>query len=142
MSYSGFDDYFISFTPGKYYLADQFGMVIGEYDRFIDAKNEATEGDVILSAYNHIGSHIPLQIVTKCDQIVIDFDKKELTIGNKDVTLADVQYEKDSVYDLELDDLKDWQSLITDAKIAADVVKILGTPPIDGKDITDEMSDL
>ena len=79
---------------------------------------------------------------SKCDKIVIDFDKKELTIGNKDVTIADVEYEKDSVYELEAEDIKEWYRLLADSWKVADSVETLGTPPIDGKDITDEMSDL
>ena len=81
-------------------------------------------------------------VETKCDKIVVDFDKKELTIGNKDVTIASVQYEKDSVYDLEEEDLKDWQMLLSDSWKVAEVVETVGVPPIVGKDITDEMSDL
>lgn len=135
-------DYVIPFTPGKVYLADSTGLILGEYDSFIKAKLEAEEGDVILSAYNYLGSHIPLATEKKCDKIVVDFAKKELTIGNKDVTLAKVQYEKDAVYDLEMEDLKDWEDLLKDARSAADEVEIIGVPPINAKDITDEMSDL
>ena len=145
------DDYYgclYPFTPGKYYVADATGFVIGEYGSYGEAKADACEDDVVLIAVKPIGKDkeekllLPPKVETKCDKIVIDFDKKELTIGNKDVTIAGVEYEKDSVYDLEDEDLKDWQLLLSDSWKVADVVETLGTPPIDGKDITNEMSDL
>lgn len=132
----------VPFTPGKYYVADETGFVLGEYDSFIAAKTEAGETDVILVAYNNLGSHFTRKHEPKCDKIIVDFDKKELTIGNKDVTLCDVQYEKDNVYELEQDDLKSWSQLLRECRQVADNVEVLGTPPINGKDITNEMSDL
>lgn len=145
------DDYYsclYPFTAGKYYVADVTGFVIGEYDSYAEARAEACEDDVVLIAVKPIGKEkedrllLPPKVETKCDKIIIDFDKKELTIGNKDVTIADVEYEKESVYELETDDIKEWYKLLADSWKVADVVETLGTPPIDGKDITDEMSDL
>lgn len=134
------------FTPGLYYVADESGYVLGEYASYGEAKAEAGVGDVVLIAVKPIGKNIEDTLLPpppkKCDKIVIDFDKKELTIGDKDVTIALVNYEKDSIYDLEDDDIADWKGLLTDAWRVAEAVEVLGTPPIDGKDITDEMSDL
>lgn len=138
MFYSGL----FPFTPGKYYVADATGFIIGEYDTFVEAKKDCAPDDVILSAYNSLGSHLPLKTVKKCDKIIVDFKKKELTIGDEDVTIDKVQYEKDTVYDLDDDDLESWYNLLKDARASADSVEVVGEPPIKGRDITNEMSDL
>ncbi len=148
VSSEGLYDFAYPFTPGKYYVADATGFIIGEYESYGEAKEDACEDDVVLIAVKPIGYKPEKEtlklppVVTKCDKIVIDFDKKELTIGNKDVTIASVQYEKDSVYDLEEEDLKDWQTLLSDSWKVAELVETVGVPPIAGKDITNEMSDL
>lgn len=144
----GLYDYSYPFTPGKYYVADATGFVIGEYESYGDAKADACTDDVVLIAVKPIGKEkedkllLPPKVETKCDKIIVDFDKKELTIGNKDVTIAGIEYEKDSVYDLEDEDLKEWQLLLSDSWKVADKVETTGVPPIAGKDITNEMSDL
>lgn len=130
------------FTPGYVYVADETGFVTGEYQSMADAKADARESDVILLAFNSKGSQVCLKPEPKCDKIIIDFDKKELTIGDRDVTIDKLIYEKDSIYDLDITMLTHWQELLEELHKVADSVEILGTPPITGKDITNEMSDL
>lgn len=135
-------DYLYPFTPGYVYVADESGFVTGEYHSMEDAKKDARDTDVILLAFNSKGSQISFKPEPKCDKIVVDFGKKELTIGNKDVTISKLMYEKDSIYDLDETMMASWQSLLEELRKVADSVEVLGTPPIYGKDITNEMSDL
>lgn len=135
-------DYLCPFTPGCVYVADETGYVIGEYRSMADAKKDAKDTDVILLAFNSKGSQVCLKPEPKCDKIVIDFDKKELTIGDRDVTIDKLIYEKDSIYDLDITMLSHWQELLEELRKVADSVEVLGTPTITGKDITNEMSDL
>lgn len=130
------------FTPGYVYVADATGFVVGEYKSMEEAKLDAKESDIILLAYNSKGSKVCLKPEPKCNKIVIDFDKKELTIGDRDVTIDKLIYEKDSIYDLDITMLTQWQELLEELRKVADSVEVLGTPPILGKDITNEMSDL
>ena len=135
-------DYLYPFTPGWVYVADATGFIVGEYKSMEDAKKDAKDDDVILLAFNSKGSQICSKPEPKCDKIVIDFDKKELTIGDRDVTIDKLIYEKDSIYDLDITMLTRWQELLEELRKVADSVEVLGTPPILGKDITNEMSDL
>ena len=116
--------------------------ITGEYKSMADAKADARESDVILLAFNSKGSQTCFKPEPKCDKIVIDFDKKELTIGDRDVTIDKLIYEKDSIYDLDITMLTHWLELLEELRKVADSVEVLGTPPITGKDITNEMSDL
>lgn len=125
------------FYPGKYYIVTDDNKVVGVYDSMVQAKQFAYDTDTILIAVSSTGSHTYTPPVTKTDKIVINFDKKSLTVVGEPVTLAGIEYKGECDIDT-----TNWQKLITDCKAVAKTVEIVGVPPIVGKDITDEMSDL
>lgn len=128
------------FTPGKYYVAMPDNTV-QQFDTIEQAKYFAYDDDVILVALTSNGSHIAKSSIIKADKITVDFNKNLLTIEGKGVTLNKIEY-KTGVSSLTETDLKEWYKLLNDAYIHSQAVEIVGTPPINGKDITDEMSDL
>lgn len=130
------------FYPHKYYVATSENLVY-TFDTLDEAKSFADEDEVVLIA---LSSHkttkvTPPKVTPKASKIVIDFDKKLLTIYGNCVILNKVEY---SVGESEIDDdeLKEWDTIVFDANKNSDEVQIVGTPPIDAKDITNEMSDL
>lgn len=130
------------FYPGKYYVATADNKIIMAKDKMSDINRQGlSDTDVILIAVA-VNSQTKTATHKKTvNKIIIDFDKKLLTIDGEPVTLYNVEYDTGET---ELDDydLKDWDKLLADArKICSDVV-VKGTPPIDGEDITNEMSDL
>ena len=78
---------------------------------------------------------------SKLKSIVLDFYKKELTLKGDGATINFVQYEE-GVNKLDDEELKDFSKIIKDCHKQCKSFKIIGTPSIEGKDITDEMSDL
>lgn len=136
------------FIPGMYYIVDNENRVLYASDSFKDCKERATEPtDVILIAVSNTGSHTPSQAfiaarTDKADKIVLDFDKKVLTIYGSSVKLAGVEYDvgQNSIDDQELE--QEWEKLLTDCRTHSKEFEIVGVPPIKGEDITNEMSDL
>lgn len=133
------------FYAGNYYLVDTENRVVAHSDNMKDIKDIAQPTDTILVALTAEGSHIydPFvdEVITMADRIIIDFEKNILTVEGNDVILFDKEF-KVGVNKLDKDDLEDWPDLIEDGKRYAEVFEIIGNPPIEGKDITNEMSDL
>lgn len=125
------------FYPGKYYIVTDDNKVVGTYDNMSQAKQFAFDTDTILIAVSNTGSHTYTPQVVKTDKIIINFDEKLLTVVGEPVTLSDIEYKGECSIDT-----TNWQKLITDCKAVAKTVEIVGVPPIKGKEITDEMSDL
>ena len=136
------------FYPGMYYVVDEDNKVVYKSNNMKLCKEAATEDtDVILVALSNTGSHtttpaIQAETVVKADKIVLDFDKKLLTITGNSVKLAGAEYEVGE-YELDEQELKqEWSKLLTDCALYSQSFEYKGTPPIDGEDITNEMSDL
>lgn len=128
------------FHPCKYYIADEVNQII-EFDTMLDAKSAALETDVILVALDYQGNRTPVKYTPpalKADKIVVDFDKKVLTVEGNPVTIGGTECK---VGDNGIPPVS-WEQVITSAKLVSKALEIKGTPPIEGKDITDEMSDL
>lgn len=128
------------FHPCKYYIADEENQII-EFDTMLDAKSAALETDVILVALDYQGNRSPVTYTPpalKADKIVVDFDKKVLTIEGKPVTICNVECK---VGDNDIPPVS-WQQVLAAATLVSKALEIKGTPPIEGKDITNEMSDL
>lgn len=128
------------FHPCKYYIADEENQII-EFDTMLDAKLAALETDVILVALDYQGNRSPVTYTPpalKADKIVVDFDKKVLTIEGKPVTICNVECK---VGDNDIPPVS-WEQVLSSATLASKALEIKGTPPIEGKDITNEMSDL
>ena len=136
------------FYPGMYYVVDEENNVVYRSTNMKLCKEAATEDtDVILVALSNTGSHtstpaIKAETVVKADKIVLDFDKKLLTITGNSVKLAGVEYETGETLLDEQELKQEWSKLLTDCTYYSQSFEIVGTPPIEGKDITDEMSDL
>ena len=130
------------FYPGMYYVVDENNTVVFESKDINECKRGAIEGDMILICIDAKKSSINTPNVppapVKADKIVLDFNKKLLTITGGSVKLGDACY-NDGKYEVALDK---WLELVKECNKRADVVEFVGTPPIDGKDITNEMSDL
>lgn len=128
------------FHPCKYYLADEENRVL-EFDTMLEAKMSALKTDVILVALDYQGNRTPVKYTppaNKADKIVVDFDKKVLTIEGKPVTICNVECK---VGNNDIPPVS-WQQVLASATLVSKALEIKGTPPIEGKDITDEMSDL
>ena len=128
------------FYPCKYYIADEENQII-EFDTMMDAKLAALDTDVILVALDSKGNRTPVKYTppaNKADKIVVDFDKKVLTIEGKPVTICNVECK---VGDNDIPPVS-WQQVLACATLVSKALEIIGTPPIEGKDITNEMSDL
>lgn len=130
------------FYPGKYYVATTENLVY-TFDTIEEAKEYAMDDEVVLIALSHYdkGHKSTYKLTPKADKIVIDFDKKQLTIYGNCVTLNKVEYSC-GVSELDDEELKEWESIVSDSYSNSHEVQITGTPPITGKDITNEMSDL
>lgn len=128
------------FHPCKYYIADEENQII-EFDTMLDAKLAALETDVILVALDSKGNRTPVKYTPpalKADKIIVDFDKKVLTVEGNPVTIGGTECK---VGDNDIPPVS-WQQVLSSATLTSKALEIKGTPPIEGKDITDEMSDL
>lgn len=128
------------FYPGKYYIADEENQVL-QFDTMYDAKLAAIETDTILIAVDYKGNKSPVTYTPpalKADKIIVDFDKKVLTVEGNPVTIGGTECK---VGDNDIPPVS-WQQVLASATLASKALKIVGTPPIEGKDITNEMSDL
>lgn len=128
------------FHPCKYYLADEENRVL-EFDTMLEAKMAALTTDVILVALDYQGNRTPVKYTPpalKADKIIVDFDKKVLTVEGNPVTIGGTECK---VGDNDIPPVS-WEQAITSAKLVSKSLEIVGTPPIEGKDITNEVSDL
>lgn len=131
------------FYPHKYYVVTADNKVILEASTMSAARRQGlSETDTILIAVPAVVSNTQTKQTTiKVDKIIFNFDKKLLTVDGDSVTLDGVEYMKGET-ELDDSDLKDWSKMLADARKCCTSVEIVGIPPIDGKDITNEMSDL
>lgn len=128
------------FHPCKYYIADEENQII-EFDTMLDAKTAALATDVILVALDYQGNRTPVKYTPpalKADKIVVDFDKKVLTVEGNPVTIGGTECK---VGDNDIPPVS-WQQVLSAATLTSKALEIIGTPPIEGKDITNEMSNL
>jgi hypothetical protein len=77
----------------------------------------------------------------KVDKIVIDFNKNILTLKGGTAILDKISYDEGD-NELETADLEGWNKMLTDAYMLCDDVTVVGIPPIQGRNITNEMSNL
>lgn len=130
------------FYPGKYYVVTEDNKVILEANSMTEARQPGlAETDTILIAVSAQLVSKPVKTVEKVKEIVFDFDKKLLTIDGDSATLDGTTYLKGST-ELEDGEITNWCKTYKDASNTADRVIIIGTPPIKGRNITNEMSDL
>lgn len=128
------------FYPGKYYIADEENQVI-QFDNILDAKLAAIETDTILIAVDYKGNKSSVAYTPpalKADKIIVDFDKKVLTVEGNPVTIGGTECK---VGNNAIPPVS-WQQVLAAATLTSKALEIVGTPPIEGKDITNEMSDL
>lgn len=119
------------FYPNMYYLVDKDNYVIhhtANPEALKDLEYEDT--DTILIAVHPSKLIKKKQVVNK---IVLDFDKKLLTIDGDSCTLNKVDYEGNASYELDEAELKDWSKLISDCKKVANKFEMIGVPPIEGE---------
>lgn len=112
------------FYPGKYYVAYSDNKVMG-FKTLDEAKKYADFDDVILLA-------MPVHKEKTPDKITLDFDKKEIILEGCGGTLNKLVFDEAGTYDLDDEDLKDFEDLITDCIKCAKDFEIIGTPPIEG----------
>lgn len=129
------------FHVGKYYVADKDNYCT-EFSTISEAKEYAVEDtDVILYCMNLKDNINFRKKENKAKKIIVDFDKKTLTVEGESVTLCGITYLGDKTSVLSCNN---WQELLANASQKADNVQIIGNPPLeDGeKDITNEVSNL
>lgn len=133
------------FYAGNYYLVTVDNTVVAHSKNINDLKAAAKPTDTILVALTATGSHSydPKvdEEIQHVDKIVIDFNKKVLTVYGESANLFGIEF-KNGDNKMSDDDLQDWEDILSDARIVANELEVIGNPPIDGEDITDEMSDL
>lgn len=131
------------FSPDKYYVAQADGTILYETEDFDEALSVAMPNEIILASYSvvDLSSDYNIKETTKVNKIIIDFDKKLLTLEGGPARIDGVTYDEGD-NTLEDEDLKMWEAMLEDADKLADDVVIVGNPPIDGRNITNEMSDL
>lgn len=137
------------FKVGKFYVADEENYCM-EFNTFNEAKNYAMDGEVVLicvspssktGTQNTVTSNVVPYKPVKADKIIINFDKKILTVEGFDVTICKTPYK---VGENTLPDVYDWEELLQSATLNSSSVEIIGRPPLkeNEEDITNEMSDL
>lgn len=112
------------FFPDSYYIASSDNKVI-RFATLEAAKAHADEGDVVLCA-------IAVPKDKRPDKITLDFDKKEIILEGCGGTLNKIVFDEAGTYDLDDEDLKDFEALITDCIKCAKDFEIIGTPPVEG----------
>lgn len=129
------------FKTGKFYVFSEGVGFAGPYANFSAAAEECFDaGDVVLAALSPDAFKEKQEKKTPVD-VVINFDKKLLTVQGRDVTINKVNYLQGD-NELEVEDLAEWEDIIDSAYSSCRTVTVIGMPPIDGKDVTNEMSDL
>ena len=91
------------FFPGSYYIASSDNKVI-RFATLEAAKAHADEGDVVLCA-------IAVPKDKRPDKITLDFDKKEIILEGCGGTLNKIVFDEAGTYDLDDEDLKDFDTL-------------------------------
>lgn len=127
------------FYPGYYYLVDVNNNVIMHDTDIKILRQYAEDTDMICVCLSAKPSKETKPKVVKPSKIVFDFDKKTLTVEGGCAKIGKEEYKEGEHTDINLDT---WVSFVEDVNKACDNVEYVGTPPIDGKDITNEMSDL
>ena len=121
-----------AFYPNKYYLFDENNECLAIVSNPKElAEIDFEDTDTILIAV-HPDKMFPNR-KKNVNKIVLDFDKKEITIDGGNCTIAKVEYEGNATFTLEDDDLKDWEDMIKDSKKIAKEFIMIGTPPIEGE---------
>lgn len=119
------------FYPNMYYVVDKDNMILLSSANLKQLEQyEYEDTDTILCAQH---PNVVFKRENKVDKIVLDFDKKLLTITGNSVTLNKVEYEGNTTYDLEEAELKDWEDLLKDCRKHAKEFQMIGTPPIEGE---------
>lgn len=135
------------FEAGKYYVVDSDNYVVFSSKNILDCKEHSMDGDVILVALSPSVVNSKKTTETKVvpiatpkpDKIIVDFTKNVLTIIGSSVKLLNTEYPEGDVKF----DAKDWVGLVADCNKKAKCVEFIGEPVVpNGKDITNEMSDL
>lgn len=114
----------IKFKHGKAYVVTHTNKAY-EFSTVDLAKKYATDDDVVLVA-------LPKTVTKEAvEKIVLDFDKKLLTIVGGSVTLNKVTYEAG---EHEMDDLEleDFSQIISDIVTKCDKYEIKGNPKVEG----------
>ena len=112
------------FHPGKFYVADVENKVVG-FRTLDEAKAYADDNEVILIA-------VSVNKDRKPDKIVLDFDKKTITLEGCGSVINKITFDEAGTYDLDDEDLKDFEALITDCIKCAKDFELIGTPPVNG----------
>lgn len=130
------------FYPGCCYLVDTDNNIIMEGNDVKDLRLYAEDDDMILICLSTKADKKSKPVVPakpKPTKIVMDFDKKVLTIEGGCARIDGVDFEEGQHAEISLDK---WLKFVEDINKACGNVEYIGTPPINGKDITDEMSDM
>lgn len=128
------------FKAGKFYVFDG-AHFNGPYASYAAAVDECwDDSEVVLAALSPTAFKEKQENKAPVD-VVIDFDKKLLTVQGRDVTINKVDYPQGD-NELEAEDLTEWEAMIDSAYAVCRTVTVIGMPPIDGKEVTNEMSDL
>lgn len=128
------------FMAGKFYIYDG-SHFNGPYASYAAAVDECwDDNEIVLAALSPTAFKEKQEKKTPVD-VVINFDKKLLTVQGRDVTINKVNYLQGD-NELEVEDLAEWEDIIDSAYSSCRTVTVIGMPPIDGKEVTNEMSDL
>ena len=121
------------FVEGKYYLSDYAGNIAGPYESVQEANRFAVDGDVFL--YTIPFKSKESKPKKKIEKISLDFKNKKIIITGDEgaeVTLNKVVYDlgETSVDD---EELKEWETLLTDATKVCSNITFIGLPPVEGE---------
>lgn len=121
------------FVEGKYYLSDYAGNIAGPYESVQEANSFAVAGDVVL--YTIPFKSKESKPKKKIEKISLDFKNKKVIITGDEgaeVTLNKVVYDlgETSVDD---EELKEWETLLTDAAKVCKSITFVGRPPVEGE---------
>ena len=119
------------FYPNRYYLVDKDNIILkvtANVKDWEDLPFEDTDTILIATHPNMLFKREP-----KVEEIVLDFVNKQLTIKGDSCILNKVEYEGNATYDLEPEELNDWQELLSDCKKKATTFRMIGKPPLTGE---------
>lgn len=131
------------FYPGNYYLADSKNNILVSGKSIEECKRFAYDDDDMLLICIPAHSKPKKKVkpaVEKPSKIILNFDKKELTVEGGSATILGVLYNA-GVYSVNIID-STWVEFVKQMNKCCDTVEIIGIPPINGKEITDEMSNM
>lgn len=120
------------FYPGTYYIVDKDNKI------FKATKNpkELEDWDFLDTDTILVGIHPNVMFKDKkkkVTKIILDFEKKEMTLEGAGATIAKVEYTEPATYTLDDEDLKEWEDMIKDCKKATANFIMISTPPIKGE---------